>query len=125
MPSFITIKFALWAVAGLFLALVAVVTVEEVRIGNWRAENKAQAEALTLAAANLATSKANVATCSAALDRQNAAVASLAQQNAALKAKRDAAARAVLEAHKGEYVVQGTGHDVMNAWIKHEFGGIQ
>jgi predicted negative regulator of RcsB-dependent stress response len=120
LPSFFTTQFSLYAIGGLFLALVTLGGVEELRIHNWRSDYADLQKTLDDAKADLAVCHANTVALSGSLDHQNAALKALkAQRIAAQKAADDRAkaALAVTDATTGE------GFAVMNAWIRREYGG--
>lgn len=113
-----------WIVGVLAILLVITVGVEEVRIGMWRSENETQATALRYAQDDLATSRTNVATLQASVDKQNAAVKKLAQD--AIDAAKGAQARldAALAAAQKRYAAKvGYGFKAMNDWMQIEYGG--
>lgn len=122
MPSFFTLKFSLFAIGGLLLTLLVVLGGEELRIRNWRTENKAQADQIKLDAANLAVCHANLATLSSSIDTQNTAIGKMKQDALNAKAAADARVKAALAARAAVPKITGTGPDVMNAWYRAEYG---
>lgn len=106
---------------GLFVALISIVAIEEIRISSWKSDYSDLKEKYDKLEANYEVAKANNVTLSAALDAQNTSIEALKKKAVADKAKADAVAKAAISARKRN-VVTGSGPAVMNAWIHREYG---
>lgn len=121
MPSFLSIKLCLWILAG----MAAVVVAEEIRIHLWRVDYNAVKAERDTALTNLGAARLNIATLSASIAEQNAAVLRLQSEASSAKISADARVAAALTGRTSEASVTGTGPAVMNAWLQKEYGAIR
>lgn len=119
MFSSITGTVAAWIICILGVLLLATVTIEEIRIGNWSDEVDTLNKNITNLHDDLATCHGNVATLGDSLDKQNKTIKQMAIDAAAKQDSSDAAVAAVMA--KKPIFAKGSGPDSMNAWLHQEY----